>query len=58
MGSKASCLAFLAGLAEGGFIPPSGLPSLAAADGLDVTAGAASTAVTDAAANTMCSNQH
>ena len=46
MGSKASCLAFLAGLAEGAFMLPSALPSLAAADGLRATAGANSTAVT------------
>lgn len=42
MGSKASCRAFLAGLAEGGFIPPSALPSLLAG-ALMGTAGADST---------------
>ena len=46
MGSKASCLAFLAGLAEGAFMLPSALLSLTAADGLRATAGADSTAVT------------
>lgn len=42
IGSNASCLAFLAGLAEGGFIPPSALPSLLAG-ALEGTAGADST---------------
>ena len=46
IGSKASCLAFLAGLAEGAFMLPSALLSLTAADGLRATAGADSTAVT------------
>ncbi len=46
MGSKASCLAFLAGLAEGAFMLPSALLGFIAADGLRATAGADSTAVT------------
>jgi hypothetical protein len=46
MGSKASCLAFLAGLAEGAFMLPSALLGFTAADGLTATTGADSTAVT------------
>ena len=51
IGSKASCLAFLAGLAAGAFIAPSDLPSLLAGT-LEGTAGAASTIVAAAAAGT------
>ena len=49
IGSKASCLAFLAGLAEGAFIPPSALPSLLTG-ALEGTAGADSTITAAAAA--------
>ena len=52
IGSKASCLAFLAGLAEGAFIPPSGLPSLPAG-ALEGTAGADSTIVAAAAGTAL-----
>lgn len=51
IGSKASCLAFLAGLAAGAFIAPSDLPSLLAG-ALEGTAGPGSTIVAAAAAGT------
>ena len=52
IGSKASCLAFLAGLAAGAFIPPSGLPGLLAG-ALEGTAGADSTIVAAAAGTAL-----
>ena len=56
IGSKASCRAFLAGLAEGAFIPPSALLSLLGG-ALEGTAGADSTTTAAAAGTALMKNR-